>query len=100
MIIEQIRILLGQTEYRSLPNVFCLFQIKMEVKMDNLIKMVSEKAGITEAQARSAVNTVSSFLKNKMPPGLSSQVETFLNVGPAAKVVANITEHVAGVLGK
>ena len=68
--------------------------------MDNLIKRVSEKAGITEVQARSAVNTVVSFLKDKMPAGVGSQVETFLNADSAGKVVGNIKETVGGILGK
>lgn len=72
----------------------------MEVRMENLIKMVSEKAGITEVQARSAVNTVVSFLKDKMPSGVGSQVETFLNAGSAANVVGSIKEKVGSVLGK
>lgn len=69
--------------------------------MDNLIKRVSEKAGITEVQARSAVNTVVSFLKDKMPAGVGSQVETFLNAdSTGGKVVGNIKETVGGILGK
>lgn len=68
--------------------------------MDNLIKRVSEKAGITEVQARSAVNTVVSFLKDKMPAGVGSQVETFLNADSTGKVVGNIKETVGGILGK
>jgi uncharacterized protein (DUF2267 family) len=68
--------------------------------MENLIKRVSEKAGITEAQARSAVNTVVSFLKDKMPAGVGSQVETFLKGGPGASIVGSIKEKVGGVLGK
>jgi nucleoid DNA-binding protein len=68
--------------------------------MENLVKMVSEKAGITEVQARSAVNTVVSFLKDKMPAGVGSQVETFLKAGSPDKVVGSVKETVGGVLGK
>lgn len=68
--------------------------------MESLIKRVSEKAGITETQARSAVNTVVSFLKDKMPSGIGSQVETFLNTGSGASVAGSIKEKVGGVLGK
>ena len=35
--------------------------------MDELIKRITEKTGISEDQARSAVNTVSGFLKEKLP---------------------------------
>lgn len=46
--------------------------------MENIIKLVTEKAGISEAQATTAVQTVIGFLKAKMPGGIGTQVETFL----------------------
>jgi hypothetical protein len=38
--------------------------------MEQLIKMVTEKVGISESQAKGAVETIVSFLKDKMPGGL------------------------------
>ena len=35
--------------------------------MEELIKTVSEKAGINAEQAKTAVNTVMEFIKNKVP---------------------------------
>jgi len=35
--------------------------------MDELIKRITEKTGISEDQARSAVTTVTGFLKEKLP---------------------------------
>ncbi|MBK8982133.1 MAG: hypothetical protein IPM38_07380 [Ignavibacteria bacterium] len=46
--------------------------------MDELIKMVSEKAGITAEQAKSATETVGGFVKDKLPAGLGDQVSNFL----------------------
>ncbi|OQA43185.1 MAG: hypothetical protein BWY52_01967 [Chloroflexi bacterium ADurb.Bin325] len=43
--------------------------------MDEIIKLVAQKAGITEAQAQIAVNTVLDFVKSKLPPNLASQVD-------------------------
>lgn len=43
--------------------------------MDELVKLVSQKAGITEQQARTAVTTVLDFVKQKLPPQLASQVD-------------------------
>ena len=34
--------------------------------MDELVKRITEKTGISEDQARSAVNTVAGFLKEKL----------------------------------
>lgn len=70
--------------------------------MQQLIKMVSEKTGISEAQATTAVQTVVSFLKDKMPAGIGSQVESFISGGGAS--VGNIAEgmkdKVTGMFGK
>ncbi|MEP6513450.1 MAG: hypothetical protein ABJA79_06255 [Parafilimonas sp.] len=49
--------------------------------MENLIKLVTEKTGISEAQAQTAVHTVLTFLKDKMPGGIGDQVESFLKGG-------------------
>lgn len=47
--------------------------------MQELIKLVTEKAGISESQAKSAVETVVSFIKDKLPGGMGGQVESFLS---------------------
>lgn len=47
--------------------------------MQRIVNLVAEKANISEAQARSAVNTVASYLKDKLPPGVAGQVDKYLN---------------------
>ncbi|MGD9406160.1 MAG: hypothetical protein PVH95_13530 [Anaerolineae bacterium] len=46
--------------------------------MDELVKLVSEKVGINEDQARQAVKTVVGFLKEKLPEPLAGQLEAAL----------------------
>lgn len=46
--------------------------------MDKVVKLVSERAGITESQAKTAVNTVASFLKERLPAGMENQVDNYL----------------------
>lgn len=46
--------------------------------MEELIKTVSEKAGISAEQAKSAVEAVVGFLKDKMPAGVGDTVKGFL----------------------
>jgi hypothetical protein len=66
--------------------------------MDELIKRITEKTGISEDQARSAVNMVAGFLKEKLPAPLAGQVENVLSggggvtdtLGNAAAKVGNI----------
>lgn len=47
--------------------------------MEELIKLVTSKVGISESQAKSAVETVVSFLKDKLPGGLGGQLESFIH---------------------
>jgi hypothetical protein len=46
--------------------------------MDELVKMVSGKVGIPEAQAKQAVEIVIGFLKDKLPEPISGQVDAAL----------------------
>jgi len=69
--------------------------------MEELIKMVTQKTGISEAQAKGAVDTVVSFLKDKMPAGIGSQVESFVkgNAGSIGGVVDGLKDKIGGMLG-
>ena len=49
--------------------------------MEELIKLVSERAGITEDQARTAVETVAEYLKEKVPAPYSSYIDSFMSGG-------------------
>ena len=46
--------------------------------MDELIKLVSKKVKIPEAQAKQAVETVLGFLKDKLPAPIAGQIEGLL----------------------
>ncbi|MBL8007273.1 MAG: hypothetical protein JNJ56_07050 [Ignavibacteria bacterium] len=43
--------------------------------MEDVIKLVADKTGISPEQAKSAVETVVGFLKEKLPAGLGEQLE-------------------------
>ena len=43
--------------------------------MDELIKQVVSKTGISEDQARTAVTTVLGFVKDKLPAPIASQID-------------------------
>lgn len=51
------------------------------LRMDELIKQVSERAGISEEQARTAVETVAGFLKERIPAPYNKYVDTFMGTG-------------------
>ena len=67
--------------------------------MDELIKRITEKTGISEDQARSAITTVAGFLKERLPGPIAGQVDNVLSgagggitdtLGDAASKVGNI----------
>jgi nucleoid DNA-binding protein len=47
--------------------------------MDELVKMVSQKVGISEDQAKQAVNVVVNFIKERLPAPIASQVDNVIN---------------------
>ena len=46
--------------------------------MDDLIKMVAERAGIDEGQAKTALELVVAQLKDKLPGPIGDQIESAL----------------------
>lgn len=46
-----------------------------ETGVEQLISLVSQRAGIDEGSAKTAVETVLGFLKDKLPEPIASQVE-------------------------
>jgi hypothetical protein len=65
--------------------------------MEEIIRQVTERAGISEAQARTAVETVVGFLKNRLPEPLAGQLEGF--VGGASGAAGGIADTAGNVLG-
>ena len=49
--------------------------------MEELIRQVSERAGISEDQARTAVQTVAEFAKQKVPAPYNSYIDKYLGGG-------------------
>ena len=62
--------------------------------MDELVELVAKKAGISESQAQTAVETVMGFLKEKLPEPLAGQVESVLEGGDISGI-----EGLAGSVG-
>jgi hypothetical protein len=65
--------------------------------MDELIKLVSAKAGISPEQAKTAVTVVVDFLKQKLPAPLAGQVDAALAGGA---VPGDLAQGLGGLFGK
>jgi uncharacterized protein (DUF2267 family) len=62
-----------------------------------LVNLVSSKSGIDEQQATQAVDTVIDFLKQKLPPELSGQLDALLS---GQETPSGILGAVTGFFGK
>jgi outer membrane lipoprotein SlyB len=65
--------------------------------MDELIKQVTERTGISDEQARTAVNTVVGFLKERLPAPIAGQVDNV--IGGSAGAVGGIADKAGDMLG-
>ncbi|HEX9027849.1 MAG TPA: hypothetical protein VF823_01665 [Anaerolineales bacterium] len=63
--------------------------------MDQLVNLVSQKAGITQDQARAAVQTVLDFLKQKLPAPVASQID-----GVVSGQMPDLGKGLGGLFGK
>lgn len=85
----------------TLKQQYLYASLLKNITMEELIKTVTAKAGISESQAKTAVDTVVSFLKDKLPGGLGGQVESFLagNAGTVGTVIDTVKDKASGLLG-
>jgi hypothetical protein len=65
--------------------------------MEELIKQVAERTGISESQAQTAVTTVLGFLKNRLPEPLAGQLDGLL--GGAAGAAGGLASSAGDILG-
>jgi hypothetical protein len=58
-------------------------QQKEQLIMDELVKAITEKTGLPEAQARQAAQVAVDFIKEKLPEPLAGQIDNILAGGGA-----------------
>ena len=68
--------------------------------MDELVKAVSERTGLSEAQAKVAVETVISQLKSRLPAPVASQIDSFLAGGDSTSSLSDLAGGLGGLMGK
>ena len=72
--------------------------------MEELIKRITEQTGISADQARSAINLVSGYLKQKLPAPIATQVDHFLSGGAgdtssASDTLGNAASKIGSIFG-
>ncbi|MCP4420071.1 MAG: HU family DNA-binding protein [Chloroflexi bacterium] len=64
--------------------------------MDELVKVVVEKTGLPEAQAKKAADAVLDFLKEKLPAPLAGQLDNLLENPGVADQASNVLGSLFG----
>ena len=69
--------------------------------MEELIKQVTAKAGISEDQARTAVSTVLDFVKQRLPAPIAGQIENAVSGegGGVGGTLGDLASKAGGLLG-
>ncbi|HLA09715.1 MAG TPA: hypothetical protein VJ023_03795 [Pyrinomonadaceae bacterium] len=67
--------------------------------MDELIKQITEKTGISEEQARTAANTVIGFLKSRLPEPIAGQLDN-LTGQRSAGGLSDVASKVGGLFNQ
>ncbi len=65
--------------------------------MDELVRQVVERTGISESQAQTAVTTVLGFIKGRLPEPLAGQLDGLL--GGAAGAAGGLAGAAGGLAG-
>jgi len=68
--------------------------------MDELIKLVSERTGLSEEMAETAVETVVGFLKDRLAGPLAGQIDGVLSDTGTLGGVGGLAKNLGGILGK
>lgn len=68
--------------------------------MDELVKLVSEKTGLSEESAKEAVEVVVGYLKDKLPAPIAGQVESVLSGTGVGTDLGDLAQGLGSVLSK
>lgn len=66
--------------------------------MDELVKMVAEKTGISEELAKTAVQVVLGYLKDKLPAPIAGQIDGVISGGGGdLGDIGDVTKQIGGL---
>jgi hypothetical protein len=67
--------------------------------MDEVVKMVSQKTGLSEDMSRVAVDTVLDYLKDRLPEPVAGQIDTVMAGGDVSGGLGDLAGGLGGLLG-
>lgn len=65
-----------------------------------MVKLVSQKTGLSEEMARMAVEIVLGYLKEKLPAPIAGQIDSVLGGTGMPKDLGELAKGLGGILGK
>lgn len=68
--------------------------------MDQLVQQIAAQTGLTTDQAREVVQTVVSYIKEKLPAPIAAQVDGFLNNPIADDIAQQAISGISGLFNK
>lgn len=71
--------------------------------MNEIVKMVAAKTGLSESMAKTAVDVVIAQLKKKLPPAVGSQLDSLVGgtgSDKGANPLGGLSDKLGGFLGK
>lgn len=70
--------------------------------MEELVKRVSERTGLSEDKAKTAIDTVVGFLKERLPAPIAGHVDTALEKagGTIVDKAGDMIGNIGGMFGK
>lgn len=70
--------------------------------MEHIIKLITEKTGISKEQAETAVNVVTDYIKEKLPAGMGGQIDGLLkgDTSSLGNMADGIKDSLGGMFGK
>jgi hypothetical protein len=67
--------------------------------MDELIQQITSRTGISDDQARQAVDVVMSFAKTKLPEPIASQLDGLMSGGSPADMMGQAQQQMGNLGG-
>lgn len=67
--------------------------------MDELVKLVSEKTGLSEEMSKKAVGVVLDYLKDKLPDPIAGQIDNLLEGSGGLGDVGDLAGGLGGLFG-
>jgi hypothetical protein len=67
--------------------------------IDELVKQVSEKTGLAEAQSRQAAEVVVDFLKDRLPSPIAGQIDNLMGGEDGSGITDTISGLTGGIFG-